>query len=73
MKVKLIRFTPEPDALCGEAAAICTGYTGDPLKALRGGCDAQNRRGVRNLRAIAQRCTRFAQQTCGNIIISGSA
>ena len=36
MNVTLIRFTPEPDALCGEAAAICTGYTGDPLKALRG-------------------------------------
>ena len=26
-----------------------------------------------NLHTIAQRCTRFAQQTCGNIIISGSA
>ena len=36
MNVTLIRFTPDPDALCGEAAAICTGYTGDPLKALRG-------------------------------------
>lgn len=36
MNVTLIRFTPEPDKLCGEAAAICTGYTGDPLKALRG-------------------------------------
>ena len=40
MKVTLIRFTPEPDALCGEAAAICTGYTGDPLKALRGALDS---------------------------------
>ena len=40
MKVKLIRFTPEPDKLCGEAAAICTGYTGDPLKALRGALDS---------------------------------
>lgn len=35
MNVTLIRYTPEPDKLCGEAAAICTGYTGDPLKALR--------------------------------------
>lgn len=35
MKVSLIRFTPEPDELCGEAAAICTGYTGDPINALR--------------------------------------
>lgn len=40
MNVTLIRFTPEPDALCGEAAAICTGYTGDPLKALRGALDS---------------------------------
>lgn len=35
MNVTLIRFTPEPDKLCGEAAALCTGYTGDPIKALR--------------------------------------
>ena len=40
MNVTLIRFTPEPDALCGEAAAICTGYTGDKLKALRGALDS---------------------------------
>ena len=40
MNVTLIRFTPEPDALCGEAAAICTGYTGDPLKALRGALES---------------------------------
>lgn len=40
MNVTLIRFTPEPDALCGEAAAICTGYTGDPIKALRGALDS---------------------------------
>ena len=40
MNVTLIRFAPEPDALCGEAAAICTGYTGDPLKALRGALDS---------------------------------
>ena len=39
MNVTLIRFTPEPDKLCGEAAAICTGYTGDPIKALRGALD----------------------------------
>ena len=40
MNVTLIRFTPEPDKLCGEAAAICTGYTGDPLKALRGALES---------------------------------
>ena len=40
MNVTLIRYTPEPDALCGEAAAICTGYTGDPLKALRGALES---------------------------------
>ena len=40
MNVTLIRFTPEPDKLCGEAAAICTGYTGDPLKAMRGALDS---------------------------------
>ena len=40
MNVTLIRYTPEPDKLCGEAAAICTGYTGDPLKALRGALDS---------------------------------
>ena len=40
MNVTLIRFTPEPDALCGEAAAICTGYTGEPIKALRGALDS---------------------------------
>lgn len=40
MKVSLIRFMPEPDKLCGEAAALCTGYTGDPLKALRGAMDS---------------------------------
>lgn len=36
MRVKLVRHTPDPDNLCGEAAALCTGFTGDPLKALRG-------------------------------------
>ena len=40
MNVTLIRYTPEPDKLCGEAAAICTGYTGNPLKALRGALDS---------------------------------
>lgn len=40
MNVTLIRYTPEPDKLCGEAAAICTGYTGDPLKALRGAMES---------------------------------
>lgn len=40
MNVTLIRYTPEPDKLCGEAAAICTGYKGDPLKALRGAMES---------------------------------
>lgn len=35
MKVKLIRYTPEPDRLCGEAAAICTAAD-SPIRALRG-------------------------------------
>lgn len=33
MNVKLISYTPETDLVCGEAAALCTGYTGDPIKA----------------------------------------
>lgn len=40
MNVTLIRHTPEPDKLCGEAAAMCTGYTGDPLKALHGALES---------------------------------
>ena len=36
MIVRLKRYTHEPDLLCGEAAALCTGFTGDPLDALRG-------------------------------------
>jgi thymidylate synthase (FAD) len=36
MKVTLIRYMPDPDELCGEAAALCTGFTGDPVKALQG-------------------------------------
>lgn len=40
MNVTLIRYTPEPDKLCGEAAAICTGYKGDPIKALRGALES---------------------------------
>lgn len=35
MDVKLIRYTTEAEALCGEAAAICTGYE-DESQALRG-------------------------------------
>ena len=35
MKVELIRHTPNPEELCGEAAAICTAQT-DYGKALRG-------------------------------------
>lgn len=36
MKVTLIRFTHDSEDLCGEAAALCTGYDGDPVNALRG-------------------------------------
>ncbi len=36
MRVKMIRHTPDPDGVCGIAAALCTGYTGDPLNALKG-------------------------------------
>ena len=36
MKVALIRYTPDPDGLCGEAAALCTGYKGPRVNALRG-------------------------------------
>lgn len=36
MNVQLIRYTQAPDELCGEAALLCTGRAGDPLKALRG-------------------------------------
>lgn len=35
MDVKLIRYTTEAEALCGEAAAICTDYE-DEIRALRG-------------------------------------
>lgn len=35
MIVKLIRYTPDPCTLCGEAAAICVGG-GDPYASLRG-------------------------------------
>lgn len=35
MKVDLIRYTPAPAEVCGEAAAICTAYA-DHTKALRG-------------------------------------
>lgn len=35
MKVSLIRYTPAPEELCGEAAAICTAYD-DYGRALRG-------------------------------------
>lgn len=36
MNVILLAHTSYPDRLCGQAAAICTGYTGDPVQALRG-------------------------------------
>lgn len=35
MKVSLIRYTPDPDNLCGEAAVTCTGLT-NRLRALQG-------------------------------------
>lgn len=36
MTVMLLSHTNEPDRICGQAAALCTGYTGNPVKALRG-------------------------------------
>lgn len=36
MKVTLIKYTPDADGVCGLAAALCTGYKGDPAKALKG-------------------------------------
>lgn len=36
MTVMLMRYTEEPDLLCGQMAALCTGFTGDPLKAGKG-------------------------------------
>ena len=36
MRVNLITYTPDPDMVCGKAAAICTNYQGDPIKALKG-------------------------------------
>lgn len=36
MKIDLVRHTDRPDEICGQAAALCTDYEGDPLKALRG-------------------------------------
>ena len=36
MKVELIRHTVGADLLCGMAAALCTDFKGDPVKALKG-------------------------------------
>ena len=36
MNVTLLASTPAAEIICGQAAALCTGYKGDPLKALRG-------------------------------------
>lgn len=36
MKVELIRYTVGADLLCGMAAALCTDFKGDPVKALKG-------------------------------------
>lgn len=36
MQATLEVYTRLPDLICGQAAAICTGYDGDPVKALRG-------------------------------------
>lgn len=40
MNVKLIRYTLYADELIGEAAALCTGYRGDKVKAGRGAMDS---------------------------------
>lgn len=39
MNVTMLRYTINPDELSGQAAALCTNFEGDPLKALRGGMD----------------------------------
>lgn len=36
MNVTLIAHTPNPDYICGAAAAICTDYKGSPIQALQG-------------------------------------
>ena len=36
MNVTLMRHTPAAEELCGYAAALCTGFEGYPLKALKG-------------------------------------
>lgn len=36
MIVKLKHYTPCPQMVCAEAAAVCTNFTGDPMQALRG-------------------------------------
>lgn len=36
MLVELIKYTQNADGLCGLAAALCTGFKGDPVKALKG-------------------------------------
>lgn len=36
MIVRLMEHTPNPDLLCGSAAALCTGFDGKPEIALRG-------------------------------------
>ena len=36
MNVELIRYTQDADWVCGYAAALCTGFKGDPFKALKG-------------------------------------
>lgn len=35
MNVLLYNYTPDPDKTCAVGAALCTGFTGDPIKALR--------------------------------------
>lgn len=36
MIVRLKFYTPCPELVCAEAAAVCTNFTGDPMQALRG-------------------------------------
>lgn len=36
MTVLLMRHTADPDLLCGQMAALCTGFTGDPMIAGKG-------------------------------------
>lgn len=57
MTVLLMSHTDKPDLLCGRAAAMCTGYAGDPVKALKG--------------AMASGHESVAEHACFTFVIEG--